>query len=196
MLLAKNIEKWESSTFVHFYLTEATFSLFSLHCLPILAADFWFSGFMKLLVILLIATSFSGSKSLTMVHLKGFQMAFEYTKAELRNKYDLIVFTAHFALLQEDFLCVGVGDEVREWLFCNLTNSDNFSFCWQFTADDEKKPGSEMLPAGWKTENGVYSLKYRSSDDRLKLLFKGILAGEHFIISAVVSEIKLSFTKI
>lgn len=49
-----------------------------------------------------------------MVHLKGFQMAFEYTKAELRNKYDLIVFTAHFALLQEDFLCVGVGDEVRE----------------------------------------------------------------------------------
>lgn len=43
-----------------------------------------------------------------------------------------------------------------------------------------------MLPAGWKAENGVYSLKYRSRDGSLKLLFKGILAGDHFIISAVV----------
>lgn len=51
-----------------------------------------------------------------MVHLKGFQMVFEGGKAELRNKYDLIVFTAHFALVQDDFLCVGVGDEVRRIL--------------------------------------------------------------------------------
>lgn len=47
-----------------------------------------------------------------MVHLKGFEMVFEGGKAELRNKYDLIVFTAHFALVQDDFLCVGTGDEV------------------------------------------------------------------------------------
>lgn len=121
-------------------------------------------------------------------HLKGFEMAFEGGKAELRNKYDLIVFSAHYALVQEDFLAVGVGDEVSYLLFKVQYSKFSSSVC-QFTPDDEKKQGSEMLPAGWKADGGgVYSLKYRSRDGRLKLLFKGIHAGDHFIISAVVSQ--------
>jgi proteasome inhibitor subunit 1 (PI31) len=43
------------------------------------------------------------------------------------------------------------------------------------------------LPTGWNSNQTFYTLKYRSRKaDKLQLLFKGIVAGDVFIASALV----------
>lgn len=99
--------------------------------------------------------------------MKGFQLFFEAFKSQLTSKLDAVLATVHFMLVEEDFLCVGVGEQFEE---------------------GDADLGTEELPTGWNANNNVYSLKYRSRNaDKLKLLLKGIVVGDNFIVSAVVS---------
>jgi len=97
--------------------------------------------------------------------MKGFQIYFEAIKSQLQSKLDVVVSVIHFMLVNDDFLCVGTGEEFEE---------------------ADASGGSELLPTGWNSNQTFYTLKYRSRKaDKLQLLFKGIVAGDVFIASAL-----------
>ena len=49
--------------------------------------------------------------------MKGFQLFYSTLKSELHHKLDAIVAVVHFMMIDADFICVGVGDEVRAHVF-------------------------------------------------------------------------------
>lgn len=96
--------------------------------------------------------------------MKGFEIFFESIKSQLGSKLDVITSVIHFMLVNDDFVCLGVGEEITE--------------------SDKNNGGSELLPTNWNQNQSVYSLKYHSvKPDKLNLLLKGVVAGDRFIIS-------------
>jgi len=47
--------------------------------------------------------------------MKGFQIFFEAIKGQLQSQLDLVVSVIHFMLVNDDFLCVGIGEEVNSY---------------------------------------------------------------------------------
>src|SRR5699024_7084185 len=124
--------------------------------------------------------------------MKGLPLFFEAFKSQVQNKLDAIVAVVHFMMIDADFVCVGIGDEVCT-IFHNALSLSDFILIFyklfdflQFTQSDAAG-GSEILPSGWNSNPNAYSLKYRSRSDSLKVLLKGIVVGELFIVSAAVS---------
>lgn len=56
--------------------------------------------------------------------------------------------------------------------------------------DGDKK--SELLPAGWNTSGELYTLRYRSNDDKSTLLFKAITVDSTLIFNVMVSLVQTS----
>ena len=68
----------------------------------------------------------------------------------------------------------------------NVSFELTWLFFLQFTESDAASGGPEELPAQWNSNAQTYSLKYRSRNGSLKVLIKGIVVGEIFIVSAAV----------
>lgn len=55
--------------------------------------------------------------------------------------------------------------------------------------DGDRK--SELLPTGWNTSGELYTLRYRSNDDKSNLLFKAITVDSTLIFNVMVSFIQM-----
>ncbi|XP_063070870.1 proteasome inhibitor PI31 subunit [Engraulis encrasicolus] len=94
----------------------------------------------------------------------GLEVLFSTVSSTIIRPQDVVVCFVHWELVQNGYKCLGTGDEPR---------------------DGEKK--SELLPATWNGNQDLYSLRYRSNDDKSTLLVKAIIVDSTLIFNVMDS---------
>ncbi|XP_076123897.1 proteasome inhibitor PI31 subunit [Alosa pseudoharengus] len=94
----------------------------------------------------------------------GLEVLFSCVSGAITRPQDVVVCFVHWEFVQSGYKCLGTGDEPR---------------------DGDRK--SELLPAGWNTSGELYTLRYRSNDDKSNLLFKAITVDSTLIFNVMDS---------
>lgn len=94
----------------------------------------------------------------------GLEILFSTISGTITRPQDVVVCFVHWEFVQNGYKCLGTGDEPR---------------------DGERK--SELLPAAWNGNQDLYSLRYRSNDDRHNLLVKAIIVDSTLIFNVMDS---------
>lgn len=100
-----------------------------------------------------------------MSRIRGLELLYNLERNNLKSKEDCIVAVCHCLLINDNFECVGAGDE------------------WS-----ETRTKTELLPSSWNANQNVYSLRYISKDQNSRILLK-ITKMEHILqIDVVLNE--------
>lgn len=97
----------------------------------------------------------------------GLELLFNVEKSNISSREDCIVVAIHSFLLQEDFYCVGIGDEWQE------STSETYS---------------EMLPKKWNRDQNVYSFRYKKRGSTANILSKITKVNDLLLIDMVLNE--------
>ncbi|KAG9277937.1 proteasome inhibitor PI31 subunit [Astyanax mexicanus] len=90
----------------------------------------------------------------------GLEVLYSGVLGSVSCAQDAAVCFVHWEIIKSGFKCLGTGDQPR---------------------DGEKK--SELLPAAWNASKELYTLRYRSSDDKSNLLLKAITVDSTLIFN-------------
>ncbi|KAI4902867.1 hypothetical protein NFI96_020693 [Prochilodus magdalenae] len=94
----------------------------------------------------------------------GLELLYNCVSSSITSPQDVLVCFAHWEIVKSGYKCLGAGDEPR---------------------DGEKK--SELLPAAWNASKELYTLRYRSNDDKSNLLLKAITVDSTLIFNLMDS---------
>lgn len=97
-------------------------------------------------------------------------MLFSCISGAIARPQDVVVCFVHWEYVRNGYKCLGTGDEPR---------------------DGDKK--SELLPADWNSSGELYTLRYRSSDDKSNLLLKAITVDNTLIFNVLDSATEKVF---
>ncbi|KAL7891872.1 hypothetical protein AOLI_G00013480 [Acnodon oligacanthus] len=94
----------------------------------------------------------------------GLELLYSSVSGSVAAPQDALVCFVHWEVVKSGYKCLGAGDEPR---------------------DGEKK--SELLPAAWNASKELYTLRYRSNDDKSNLLLKAITVDSTVIFNLMDS---------
>ncbi|XP_027002075.1 proteasome inhibitor PI31 subunit [Tachysurus fulvidraco] len=94
----------------------------------------------------------------------GLEVLYTCAASSITSPQDAVVCFIHWEIVKSGYKCLGSGDE---------------------PLNGEKK--SELLPASWNTNKELYTLRYRSNDDKSNLLLKAITADSSLIFNLMDS---------
>ncbi|XP_026989242.2 proteasome inhibitor PI31 subunit-like [Tachysurus fulvidraco] len=89
----------------------------------------------------------------------GLEALYTCVASSITSPQDAVVCFIHWEIVKSGYKCLGTGDE---------------------PLNGEKK--SELLPASWNTNKELYTLRYRSNDDKSNLLLKAITVDDSSLI--------------
>ncbi|XP_026860801.1 proteasome inhibitor PI31 subunit [Electrophorus electricus] len=90
----------------------------------------------------------------------GLELLYNCVSSSITSPRDAVVCFVHWEIVKNGFKCLGTGDEPQ---------------------DGEKS--SELLPAAWNANNELYTLRYRSAEDKSSLLLKAITVDSTLIFN-------------
>ncbi|KAF4083591.1 hypothetical protein AMELA_G00143710 [Ameiurus melas] len=94
----------------------------------------------------------------------GLELLYSCVASSITTSQDAVVCFIHWEIVKSGYKCLGTGDEPLH---------------------GEKK--SELLPAAWNTNKELYTLRYRSNDDKSNLLLKAITVDSSLIFNLMDS---------
>ncbi|KAF7711362.1 proteasome inhibitor PI31 subunit [Silurus meridionalis] len=94
----------------------------------------------------------------------GLELLYTCVASSITSPQDAAVCFIHWEIVKSGYKCLGTGDE---------------------PIPGEKK--SELLPASWNTNKELYTLRYRSNDDKFNLLLKAITVDSSLIFNLMDS---------
>ncbi|XP_066520565.1 proteasome inhibitor PI31 subunit [Hoplias malabaricus] len=94
----------------------------------------------------------------------GLELLFSSVSGSISAPQDAVLCFVHWEIIKSGYKCLGTGDEPR---------------------DGEKK--SELLPRDWNSSKELYTLRYRSNDDKSSLLLKAITVDSALIFNLMNS---------
>ncbi|XP_056606598.1 proteasome inhibitor PI31 subunit isoform X2 [Triplophysa dalaica] len=95
----------------------------------------------------------------------GLELLFNCVSNSISCSQDALICFVHWEIVKSGYKCLGIGDE---------------------PANGEKK--SELLPAGWNGSKELYTLRYRSKDDKSNLLLKAFTVDSTLIFNLMDSK--------
>jgi proteasome inhibitor subunit 1 (PI31) len=112
----------------------------------------------------------------------GIDLLLETQKGKINSENDVLMIVIHWILCKNNFRSVGVGDNVRQFVYFSISrNSSSYSFQKVFNEDD--KP-TELLPQGWNEDQSNYSLRY-ALEKNIFILY-GIVSDDTLILNLLV----------
>lgn len=94
----------------------------------------------------------------------GLEVLYSHVASSITSPQDALVCFIHWEIVKSGYKCLGPGDEPLK---------------------REKK--SELLPASWNLNKELYTLRYRSNDDKSNLLMKAIQVDSGLIFNLMDS---------
>ncbi|XP_062852814.1 proteasome inhibitor PI31 subunit [Trichomycterus rosablanca] len=94
----------------------------------------------------------------------GLELLYSSVANSLTSAQDAVVCFVHWEIVKNGYKCLGTGDEPK---------------------DGEKK--SELLPTAWNVSKDLYTLRYRSNNDKSNLLLKAIRVDSSLIFNLMDS---------
>nr|XP_008170406.1 proteasome inhibitor PI31 subunit isoform X2 [Chrysemys picta bellii] len=92
----------------------------------------------------------------------GLELLYASQAPGLSRPQDSLLCFVHWQLVTHQYRALGTGDQ---------------------PGPNERK--SELLPAGWNADKDLYTLRYRSTDDRHELLLKAIMVDTSMILNVM-----------
>lgn len=111
----------------------------------------------------------------------GIDLLFETQKGNIRSENDALIIVIHWVLCKNNFLSVGVGDNVSKIAKLFDLNCIFYQF-WmlQKIFSDEDRP-TELLPQGWNQNQTSYTLRY-TLNKNIYILY-GIVSDDTLMIN-------------
>ncbi|XP_051997005.1 proteasome inhibitor PI31 subunit-like [Xyrauchen texanus] len=94
----------------------------------------------------------------------GLELLFNCVSSSITCCQDALICFVHWEIVKRGYKCLGTGDDPR---------------------DGEKK--SELLPSGWNESKELYTLRYRSNDDKSSILLKAFTVDSTLIFNLMDS---------
>ncbi|XP_051567815.1 proteasome inhibitor PI31 subunit-like [Myxocyprinus asiaticus] len=94
----------------------------------------------------------------------GLELLFNCVSDSVTCCQDALICFVHWEIVKRGYKCLGTGDDPR---------------------DGEKK--SELLPSGWNESKELYTLRYRSNDDKSSILLKAFTVDSTLIFNLMDS---------
>uniref|UniRef100_A0A8C8VDY7 Proteasome inhibitor PI31 subunit n=1 Tax=Pelusios castaneus TaxID=367368 RepID=A0A8C8VDY7_9SAUR len=92
----------------------------------------------------------------------GLELLYASQAAGLSCPQDALLCFVHWQLVTQQYRALGTGDQ---------------------PGPNERK--SELLPAGWNADKDLYTLRYKSTDDRHELLLKAIMVDSSMVLNVM-----------
>ncbi|XP_019900072.1 proteasome inhibitor PI31 subunit isoform X1 [Esox lucius] len=95
----------------------------------------------------------------------GLELLYSCVAGSICCPQDAVVCFVHWEIIKRGYKCLGSGDEIR---------------------NGDKK--SELLPTGWNSSKELYTLRYKSNDDKSDVLVKAITVDSSLIFNLMDSS--------